>query len=153
APFSSMGPTVERRLKPEVVAHGVGVTSNCIAGRADGITCPAGDPAAYTAASGTSMAAPAGTGAGSLMYPRAAPPGIALNPHIVRALLAHTATDLDVHPAGAFIGHVNDALGNFANWNAFGGGADGPDYMTGYGLVNANAAVNKLNAGNSIGGE
>lgn len=144
-PTSGMGPTQDGRLKPEVVAHGHQVTSTCVPGLTDGTgACGANG---YLTTGGTSMATPAVTGAASLLYERAGALGISpFGSSEVRALLAHTATDLGVHPGGggAFLTMAG------GQWQAF-GGADGPDFLTGYGRVNAVAARDHLNSGNIAG--
>jgi subtilisin family serine protease len=106
--FSSWGPVDDGRLKPEVVAAGDeqggdgGVKS----------TVPGGG---YTIMSGTSMAAPAGTGAAALLMERLrAVTGHHPWPSTVRGLLMHSAVDL-FNP--------------------------GPDYRSGYGLIDLIAAV------------
>ncbi len=138
---SSMGPAQDGRLKPEVVAHGTGVVSTCVPGLTDGTgTCGA---TTYMTMSGCSMATPAVTGAVALLYERAGQlvPPLPLQSSDVRALLAHTATDLGVHPGGAFLTMTG------GQWAAF-GGTDGPDFLTGYGRVNAEAARDHINSGN-----
>ena len=103
ASFSSRGPIDDGRLAPHVVANGVAVTS----------AIGTGD-ASYASFSGTSMAAPAATGAAALLIEhtvdlRGSKPLAATT----KALLMHTATDITT------------------------GSLDvGPDYESGYGLVN-----------------
>ena len=79
APFSSRGPTVDGRRKPDVAAPGVAITS-----------ADANTTSGYFAASGTSMATP--FAAGTVALALAADP--ALDPAGVRALVESTATDL-----------------------------------------------------------
>lgn len=139
--FSSLGPTQDGRLKPEVTALGGSVTSTCVPGLTDGTgACGANG---YLTIGGTSMAAPAVTGTAALLFERAtAIPVAPFDGSEARALMIHTATDLDTHPGGAFVGMTG------TQWNVFGGGADGPDFLTGYGRVDAAAARDHLNAGN-----
>ncbi len=136
---SSMGPTQDGRLKPEVVAHGTSVVSTCVPGQAG---CNA---QGYATATGCSMATPAVTGATSLLFEHGINVGRPLQSESARALLVHTATDLGTHP------NVGGTFLNFAGqWQAF-AGADGPDFLTGYGLVNALGARNHITNGN-LGG-
>jgi hypothetical protein len=112
--FSSFGPTDDGRLAPHVVANGDGVIS----------TSNESD-VAYAISSGTSMAAPGVTGAAALLlqHQRNLRPAGALDPlsSTQKALLVHTATDV------------------------VGGGAQvGPDYASGYGLVNTARAASFL---------
>ncbi len=116
ASFSSWGPTDDGRIKPEVVATGVNVTS----------CAPGGG---YTSMSGTSMATPAAAGVACLilerwhsLYPDAPDP----LPETVKALYINSATDL---------------------------GTAGPDYQSGFGLVNALSAIQQLDAGGVLEGE
>lgn len=134
---SSMGPTQDGRIKPEVVAHGTSVVSTCVPGLG-GCNVPG-----YQTATGCSMATPAVTGATALLYEHGLNVGRPLQSESARALLAHTATDLGTHPnaGGAFLNMVG------GQWQAF-AGADGPDFLTGYGLVNALAARNHITNGN-----
>jgi hypothetical protein len=100
---SSSGPTLDGRLKPEIVAGGSGVIS----------TTPGNG---YEKDWGTSMASPTITGAMALLVQRyrqlsggGDPPAI-----LLKALACNTANDL---------------------------GNPGPDYIFGYGAMNARAAV------------
>ena len=144
---SSMGPTQDGRLKPEVVAHGTNVVSTCVLGGfiVPGVLC---NPPAYAPATGCSMATPAVTGATALLYEHGINVGRPLQSDCARALLAHTATDLGVHaaPGGAFLTVVPGG-----QWQAFSPAPDGPDFLTGYGRVNAVAARDHITNGN-LGG-
>lgn len=119
--FSSWGPVDDGRLKPDLVAPGarlsgeMGVTS----------TLPGNT---YGVLSGTSMAAPAVSGAIALLtedYHRLFN-GVDPMPAAVKALLLHTAEDL------------NDG----SVWLT-----PGPDYASGYGRLQVKAAVDQLRAG------
>jgi hypothetical protein len=110
ASFSSWGPTDDGRIKPELCATGIGVTS-CVTG------------GGYATYGGTSMSAPATAGVTCLilqkwhqMFPGAADP----LPETMKAILINSATDI---------------------------GPVGPDYQTGYGVVNALKAVQNLVGG------
>ena len=100
ASFSSWGPTDDGRVKPEICATGIDVTSCIIGG-------------GYASYDGTSMSTPASAGVACLilqewhqLFPGAPDP----LPETMKALLINSATDI---------------------------GAIGPDYQTGYGVVNA----------------
>ena len=68
---SSMGPTLDGRLKPEVVAHGTSVVSTCVPGDLGPPSAAVCAANGYNTLSGTSMAAPAVTGAMGLLQERA----------------------------------------------------------------------------------
>jgi subtilisin family serine protease len=98
APFSSRGPTqIDRAMKPDLVAPGVGIesladnTSLLFATHASarlwGTVDTASEP--YLSLTGTSMAAPVVTGTIALML-EANP---ALTPNLVKAVLQYTAED------------------------------------------------------------
>lgn len=84
--FSSCGPTLDMRVKPDVLAPGVGI----IAPRANGTSMGYPINEYYTEASGTSMAAPHVAGAAALMLQA----HIAWNPGDVKNALISTADDL-----------------------------------------------------------
>jgi len=116
AAFSSSGPTDDGRIKPDVVANGVTLTSTCI----DPTTPPdLSLTNIYCSKGGTSMATPTVSGIVALLVERyrTSNNGITPTPDIIKALLVNTASDL---------------------------GRPGPDYLYGHGLVNAEAAVNVI---------
>lgn len=108
--FSCWGPVDDGRIKPDIVANGVSLTSSY--GTADD---------AYSSSSGTSMATPNFAGTANLLFQHY------LNTHqevarasMIKALVQHTADEA--------------------------GPNDGPDYMYGWGLVNAEAAAEMISA-------
>lgn len=112
--YSAWGPTNDGRLKPDVVAKGQDVYSTYLAG-------------GYTSLNGTSMATPTVSGAIALLMERyrkvtgsVAPPPA----HLIRALVANTATDL---------------------------GTPGPDYAYGWGLLDAQAALRVIDSDGGAG--
>ncbi len=120
--FSSWGPTDDGRLKPEVVAAGCNVNAN--PQPAIFSTVPTNG---YDVDCGTSMAAPAVSGSIGLLlqrYRTACPAtGTDPLPSTLKALLIHSARDLD------------DATSYFNR---------GPDYASGYGALDVQAAVDLL---------
>uniref|UniRef100_UPI00307647B3 S8 family serine peptidase n=1 Tax=Candidatus Methylomirabilis sp. TaxID=2032687 RepID=UPI00307647B3 len=140
--FSSIGPTLDGRLKPDVMASGNGVTS--VRSDRDGN----GNPDftnGYKNLSGTSMASPAVAGIVALMLEQyAATFGVNLDtspplPSTSRAILVQTAQDL----AGI------DPNPNFDTGAATVYGA-GPDWATGFGLADALAATQMVAARNFL---
>lgn len=101
--FSSWGPTDDGRIKPDVVADGLGLYSSIATGDSD-----------YDTYSGTSMATPNACGTALLIqeHYRSANARI-MRAATLKALIIHTADDL---------------------------GSAGPNYDTGWGLMNAAAA-------------
>jgi Subtilase family len=129
--FSSLGPTRDGRIKPEVVAKGLDVFSTCDAvcsGSFSGIV-GRGPTALYGSASGTSMSAPVTTGTSVLLAEQfqksfGALPG----PEMLKTLLIAGADDLTVSPV------------------TFDHSLKGPDYVYGFGLVNAKASIDIVRA-------
>lgn len=114
ADFSSWGPTRDGRVKPDIVAPGVGITS----------TAPGGG---YITQSGTSMATPHISGIAGLVIQRYRTVfnTQTLQPATVRAILIQTARDLQAN-------HVYYT--------------PGPDFASGYGIADAQAAYNAIAA-------
>lgn len=112
--FTSWGPADDGRMKPDIVAPGCKSTGGIVSCANGGF---------YTTLCGTSMASPAVSGICALILEdfRAQFPSLP-DPRnsTLKALLAHTAVDLD---------------------------APGPDYKSGYGSVRAPAAIEQLRTG------
>lgn len=111
--FSSFGPTDDGRIKPDLVAPGD--EGSCIGSVAIRSAIPNNN---YDDMAGTSMAAPHVSGTTALMYQQfscSKPHSIEVPlPSTVKALLIHTAKDIN---------------------------ATGPDYASGWGLINATEAI------------
>lgn len=106
--WSSVGPTDDGRIKPDLVANGDNLNSSVGTSNT-----------AYDVYSGTSMATPSAAGSAALLvqlYGQLFPSG-AMRASTLKALLIHTADDLDTA---------------------------GPDYKNGWGLINAKAAADLL---------
>ncbi len=129
---SSLGPTTDGRLKPDVVATGTEIISTS-SFRLDG----------YVLDTGTSMASPAVAGVIALMldaWQRRFHSDIANCrplPSTLRALLIHTARDIDwssdpdAELNNTTLANIDGAIACFS----------GPDFVTGWGLVDSAAAV------------
>jgi hypothetical protein len=183
--FSSWGPTQDGRIKPDLVAAGAEdnqrdsvricgtagappapacevdpqITST-VCTTVAGANCATADNA-YGVKRGTSMAAPAVTGGAGLVLHQQAVSGLvagdtALDSDSLKAVLVHSATDLQAHfPAnGAFMTMQNcsGTAGAQDCWPAPavnpGTVQDGPDYVNGWGLINVQAAAQKVIDGN-----
>lgn len=123
--FSSWGPLADGRLKPDVVAPGCEEPRNdANPNQTIWSTVPDDE---YGGMCGTSMAAPAVSGVSALLIEQfRATIGGDPWPSTVKGLLIQTAEDLD------------DALTDWHN--------PGPDYASGYGRIDAQAAVDALRA-------
>jgi hypothetical protein len=116
--FSSWGPTDDGRIKPEVVAPGDQTGFKAIRSTVPGNT--------YGEMGGTSMAAPAVSGSIALLkeqYYKICPTNNIILPATLKALLIHTARDLD----------------DTTTWYN-----PGPDYASGYGAINIKNAIDML---------
>jgi uncharacterized repeat protein (TIGR01451 family) len=133
---SSLGPTMDGRLKPEVVAVGSSVRSVRSRNQTDSDDNPLPGNG-YISKGGTSMAAPAVTGIIALMLEQYAETfGIDLDdsaplPSTSKAILAQTAVDLE----GTAGPRDNFDTGSPTQYGP------GPDWASGFGLVDAQAAV------------
>lgn len=117
--FSSWGPVDDGRVKPEIVAPG------CNAG-GYGATASTSSTGGYALSCGTSMAAPAVSGNIGLLlerYHQICPSTPDPLPSTVRAVLVHSARDLD--DSSSFLNR-------------------GPDYASGYGALDIKDAVDVL---------
>ncbi|HSV26713.1 MAG TPA: S8 family serine peptidase, partial [Sedimentisphaerales bacterium] len=121
ASFSAWGPTDDGRIKPDIVASGVSLYSpgwyNLV--EPNNPLYVAESDFSYNVQSGTSMAAPNASGSAALLvelYGRLFP-GQAMLSSTLKALIIHTADDL---------------------------GNAGPDYVYGWGLMNAKAAADVI---------
>lgn len=125
--FSSIGPTVDGRLKPDVSAPGCKIN--------DAVTSARASTDGYLGMCGTSMAAPATTGTVALLlqqWHKTYGPGEPL-PSSMKVALIQGATDL-VDTANPHGWPANYDTGAPTQYFA------GPDYATGYGLINAVAS-------------
>jgi hypothetical protein len=110
--FSSLGPSVDLRIKPDLVATGSPLYTATIAAPAD--TCAMCDPSGYITTQGTSFAAPLVAGSAAVL--RAARPGLELDAY--RSLLVNSAAALvnsgsgtaPVNSAGAGVLDLENAL-------------------------------------------
>lgn len=137
--FSSRGPTWDGRLKPDVMGIGCERSTD-------------NDSPGYVSKCGTSMASPSVAGVVALLteqyhitFPAAGRP----SPATMKAVLIQTATDLVHEPGQAGFSEYG--------WNDPDTGQPviyyaGPDWSTGYGVVNAQKAVAAVRAKNFVEG-
>jgi subtilisin family serine protease len=132
--YSSLGPTFDGRIKPDLMAPGC---TDSVASPGLGIRAASAGTQGYTNMCGTSMAAPVVTGIIALMmeqYQDTYGTTPNLHPSTYKAMLIHTAKDM-VKTAAFSTGEFNNPDTNSAVlYHA------GPDFATGYGLVDAEAA-------------
>ena len=124
--FSGWGPCDDGRLKPTVVAPGC--ETGLVTGETYVHSSTAASDASYGGLCGTSMATPAVAGAAALLVEAWREQGYGgpndrPSPALIKALLLHTARDL---------------------------GPEGPDYIYGYGAVDAKAAVDLVRGNDSF---
>lgn len=117
AASSSVGPTDDGRVKPDIMADGVNVTST-VTGQPFDCDTVAGEDytGTYGAMWGTSMAAPAIAGGVALLHQLADQQGVDLRPSSYKAALIQTATEAP-------------------------GSTPGPDYHTGWGVADLDGAA------------
>ncbi|MGH1541084.1 MAG: S8 family serine peptidase [Arenicella sp.] len=124
--FSGFGPTDDGRIKPDVMAEGqfmLSLACNCFDDRdGDGIDDIPDSTTAFRNMGGTSMSTPVVTGVSALLMEQANSLNINLSPAAVKAILIQTANDV----AGPGQSNV------------------GPDYATGWGIADAQAAADLL---------
>lgn len=129
AGFSSFGPMDDGRLKPDIVAQGsnmLSLASNVFDDRnGDGIDDAPNTNTSSTTLSGTSMSTPVVSGISALLLELADSMNIALTNAGMKALLLQSARDVQ----------------------GIGQSRVGPDYATGYGIVDALRASNLLREG------
>jgi len=132
ADYSSMGPTFDGRIKPDVIAPGSAVKSTVFNN-------------GYGFKSGTSMASPCAAGVIALMLEAFWDTYGTVNPRplfsTIKAILIQTAQDLIQNPNQAGEPNCPDFQGANAQPPFF---HAGPDWATGYGLINAESAVNMI---------
>lgn len=137
---SSLGPTFDGRIKPDLMAPGSGITTT-----AEGTNC-------YSALSGTSIAAPMVTGIGALVLEEyASVTGTDLDsapplPSTVKAIMIQTAEDLVHTVPDRHDWWDNPDTDAPVLYHA------GPDYATGYGRVDAFAAIELVRSGRFVEG-
>lgn len=132
ASFSGFGPTDDGRIKPDVMAAGVDLTTPVL-NPADPTNpyfyvVSTGDAANPSGGTGTSFASPSVAGALGLLdgLREQHAPGLPYWASTIKGLLLHTADDVDMA---------------------------GPDYRTGWGLANAAAAAALMQADYDAGGK
>lgn len=141
--FSSIGPTFDGRVKPDLVAVGCYDSTQLEVGKAIGLELARRRSDGYDRFGncGTSFAAPAVAGIVALLteqHRRDSSDEITLLPSTYKAVLVQTAIDL-VKPAA----HKSGEVKNFDTDKPLLYHA-GPDYATGHGLVDAKAAVSLM---------
>jgi subtilisin family serine protease len=149
--FSSLGPTFDGRIKPDLVAPGNdrSVNPNGIMAALYDLSANGPGGQGYTMLYGSSMAAPVVTGIVGLMmeeYSKSCPGCSELPPSMYKAILIQTATDLT--KSGTEPEDTNNANPDTMLPTLY---FKGPDFATGYGLVNGDAARLKIGEPNQWG--
>lgn len=139
--FSGLGPTYDGRIKPDIVAPGC---YDSVTTGAKKILAARNGTQAYTGKCGTSMAAPCVTGIVGLMrsqYARSVSSS-RLIPSTYKAILIHSAIDMEKTGDYRDREFLNPDTGDELVFHA------GPDYINGYGLVNADGACDLISSPN-----
>ena len=129
--FSGLGPSWDGRIKPDLVAPGYNITSSLPFELAK---------VYYGSRSGTSQAAPFVTGVVALMYQKfQQKTGISLNEYSMRnsttkALLIHSAIDMKESGSSTYNKDINTKTPYGV----------GPDFATGWGRIDAKAALDLI---------
>lgn len=141
--FSSMGPTFDGRIKPDVVAPGHDIRSTVYDDTHPAHAAYHDD--GYGLMSGTSMASPCAAGVTALMLEAFWDTYGADNPmplfSTMKAILIETAEDLVQAPNQPGEPNCPDFIGGNEQPPFF---HAGPDWATGYGLINAEEAVSMI---------
>ncbi|MEX2126089.1 MAG: S8 family serine peptidase [Woeseia sp.] len=162
---SSLGPTYDGRIKPDVLALGTGIVSTGTVGDGSCVAAGTNLTNGYVSCNGTSMATPSITGGVAQLLQLwqntyNAPIGAVLDanpplPALLRALLVQTAVDVQQVNVRGVASPEIDQDSNQANGNDGLGQASatiGPDYATGWGTANINAAAAILTDARAISG-
>jgi hypothetical protein len=165
AASSSLGPAYDGRIKPDVLALGTSIISTGSAGDGSCVANGTNLTNGYATCSGTSMATPSITGGVAQLLELwqntyNAPIGATLDanpplPALLRALLIQTATDVQQANVRGVNSPEMDADSNQANGTDGLGqvaATAGPDYATGWGTANINAAAAILTNARTVSG-
>ncbi|KPJ83495.1 MAG: hypothetical protein AMS17_17470 [Spirochaetes bacterium DG_61] len=131
--FSSRGPTFDGRIKPDIVAPGC---TDSISSPSIGIQASDNNTQGYTGMCGTSMAAPVVSGVIALMMEQFQDTYSNLPnlPSTYKAMLIHSAKDMVKTKAFTTREFIDPDTNGSVLYHF------GPDFATGYGLVDADAA-------------
>ena len=140
--MSSLGPTWDGRIKPDVMAPGYRIVSTIPFKEGEVIKC------CYDERDGTSMAAPFVSGVAALMYQKfRKQTGVPLDAYsmrnsTVKALLIHSAIDLQG------FGKENADIANLKDFAKNTPYTAGPDFATGWGRIDAKEALGLMDGYN-----